>query len=43
MNLDDFIIYPLTLQNRDAFVKLFGEHGACGNCWCTYYRLSKND
>ena len=22
---------------------LFGPRGACGNCWCMYYRLSKPD
>jgi GNAT superfamily N-acetyltransferase len=34
---------PLTKSNWTKFVKLFGENGACGNCWCMYYRLSKND
>jgi len=25
---------PLTRSNWDKFVGLFGEKGACGNCWC---------
>jgi len=24
-------------------VELFGSKGACGNCWCMYYRLSRTD
>jgi len=36
-------IEPLTKKNWNKFVKLFGEKGACGNCWCMYYRLSKNE
>ncbi len=34
---------PLTKQNWNKFVQLFGTKGACGNCWCMYYRLSKSD
>jgi GNAT superfamily N-acetyltransferase len=34
---------PLTRSNWDKFVGLFGEKGACGNCWCMYYRLSHKD
>jgi GNAT superfamily N-acetyltransferase len=32
---------PLTTANWLKFVQLFGEKGACGNCWCMYYRLTK--
>ncbi len=32
---------PLTKKNWLNFEQLFGEKGACGNCWCMYYRLSK--
>lgn len=32
-------IEPLTLKNWDKFVALFGDRGACANCWCMYYRL----
>lgn len=26
-------------RNWAQFVQLFGEKGACGNCWCMYFRL----
>jgi GNAT superfamily N-acetyltransferase len=32
---------PLNQKNWDKFVHLFGKNGACGNCWCMYYRLPK--
>jgi GNAT superfamily N-acetyltransferase len=34
---------PLCKDNWGKFVQLFGEKGACGNCWCMYYRLKKVD
>jgi len=34
---------PLTKRNWNKFVELFGNKGACGNCWCMYYRLKKSD
>jgi len=34
---------PLTIMNWDKFIKLFGVRGACGNCWCMYYRLSNGN
>lgn len=34
---------PLTKDNWNKFVELFGQKGACGNCWCMYYRLPKAD
>jgi len=36
-------VEPLTRKNWGQFVELFGNKGACGNCWCMYYRLSKTD
>ena len=33
--------YPLTPQRWKDFEKLFGERGACGGCWCMWWRLSK--
>ena len=36
-------VEPLTRKNWSKFVQLFGEKGACGNCWCMYYRLRKTD
>ncbi|MFA5302155.1 MAG: GNAT family N-acetyltransferase [Bacteroidales bacterium] len=34
---------PLTINNWDKFEQLFGAKGACGSCWCMYYRLKKSD
>lgn len=34
---------PLGRNNWSKFVQLFGERGACGSCWCMYYRLKKAD
>lgn len=35
---DDITFEPLTRKNWLLFTGLFGERGACGNCWCMYYR-----
>lgn len=34
---------PLTKNNWNKFVELFGTKGACRNCWCMSFRLSKNE
>ncbi len=36
-------VVAVTKKNWDQFVKLFGEKGACGNCWCMYYRSDNAD
>jgi len=41
--LSQLTFEPLTKKNWNNFVQLFGERGACGNCWCMYYRLVKSD
>jgi GNAT superfamily N-acetyltransferase len=41
--LNQFTVEPLTKANWNQFLQLFGTNGACGNCWCMYYRLSKAD
>ena len=41
--LNKIHIQPLTKSNWLKFVQLFGAKGACGNCWCMYYRLKKAD
>jgi GNAT superfamily N-acetyltransferase len=41
--LDQLTFEPLTKTNWSKFVQLFGKKGACGNCWCMYYRLNKTD
>jgi GNAT superfamily N-acetyltransferase len=40
---DTLTFEPLTPANWGAFVRLFGEKGACGNCWCMSFRLKKAD
>jgi GNAT superfamily N-acetyltransferase len=32
---------PLTPDNWNDFEKLFGTHGACGGCWCMFWRISR--
>lgn len=39
--LNNLSFEPLTKINWQKFLHLFGEKGACGNCWCMYYRLKK--
>lgn len=34
-------IRPLTLDRWSDFEVLFGERGACGGCWCMWYRLPR--
>jgi GNAT superfamily N-acetyltransferase len=34
---------PVTKDNWDKFVALFGNRGACANCWCMFYRLKQAD
>lgn len=34
----DFSWKPLTPERWDDFSALFGERGACGGCWCMYWR-----
>jgi GNAT superfamily N-acetyltransferase len=39
----NFEVEPVTKSNWNLFLKLFGDRGACGNCWCMYYRLNKSE
>ncbi len=41
--LNQLTFEPLTKGNWNKFVQLFGNKGACGNCWCMYYRLKKSE
>jgi GNAT superfamily N-acetyltransferase len=41
--LNNLRVEPLTTRNWNKFVSLFGEKGACGNCWCMYYRLGNSE
>jgi GNAT superfamily N-acetyltransferase len=43
IDLELLTFEPLTKTNWKKFVQLFGNNGACGNCWCMFYRLKKAD
>jgi GNAT superfamily N-acetyltransferase len=32
--------HPVTPRRWDDFAKLFGSRGACGGCWCMWWRLT---
>lgn len=36
-------IYPLDNMRWCDFELLFGDRGACGGCWCMYWRLKRSD
>ncbi len=36
-------LHPVTSERWPDVEKLFGERGACGNCWCMTWRLEKRD
>jgi GNAT superfamily N-acetyltransferase len=36
------VIHPLTPARWDDFEQLFGERGACGGCWCMWWRLPRS-
>jgi len=35
--------HPLTPERWDDFETLFGKRGACGGCWCMWWRLLRSD
>lgn len=39
----DFACHPLTVDRWDDFEELFGSRGACGGCWCMYWRLARKE
>lgn len=41
--LDGLTFEPLSKANWSGFLELFGKNGACGNCWCMYFRLNYNE
>jgi GNAT superfamily N-acetyltransferase len=36
-------IYPLDSKRWSDFELLFGDRGACGGCWCMYWRLKRSE
>lgn len=43
VSLPDLAFYPVTAERWQDLQILFGEHGAYGNCWCMWWRLSRSD
>jgi GNAT superfamily N-acetyltransferase len=39
--ISDLGFHPLTIERWADFEKLFGERGACGGCWCMWWRLKR--
>lgn len=39
----DLSFHPLTQKLWRDFEMLFGAHGACGGCWCMYWKLRGKD
>lgn len=35
--------HPLTAERWPDLERLFGERGACGGCWCMWWRLKRKD
>ena len=35
--------HPLTADRWDDFAALFGKRGACGGCWCMWWRLTARE
>ena len=36
-------IHPLTVERWGDFERLFGPNGACGGCWCMWWRVSAKE
>ncbi len=43
MTKQTYRFHPLTPSRWADFERLFGEHGACGGCWCMWYRLKRSE
>ena len=37
----DWQVWPLTAERWPDLERLFGPRGACGGCWCMYWRLPR--
>lgn len=35
--------HPVSVERWPDMVQLFGEGGACGGCWCMFWRLKRSD
>ena len=43
MPLSKLKIHPLTSKRWKDMLKLFGERGACGGCWCMWWRMTRSE
>jgi len=43
VNVKDLEFHPLTPKRWNDLEKLFGERGACGGCWCMWWRLKRSE
>jgi GNAT superfamily N-acetyltransferase len=43
MKIGELLIHPLTPDRWKDFETLFGKRGACGGCWCMWFRLRRSD
>jgi GNAT superfamily N-acetyltransferase len=41
--LPKLVFYPVTLDRWKDLEVLFGERGACGGCWCMWWRFKKSE
>ena len=41
-DISDLEVYPLTPERWADLEELFGENGACGGCWCMWWRLKRS-
>ena len=41
-SLPDLEFYPLTPERWKGLEALFGERGACGGCWCMWWRIKRS-
>jgi GNAT superfamily N-acetyltransferase len=43
MSTEAFEFHPLTPERWNDLETLFGKRGACGGCWCMYFRQSSRE
>jgi GNAT superfamily N-acetyltransferase len=42
-SISELEFHPLAIDRWKDLEKLFGERGACGGCWCMWWRLRKSE
>jgi len=42
-DISNLRFHPLTSERWTDVERLFGERGACGGCWCMFWRLARSD